>query len=301
MRLVPGIPGPATLDLHIHSHHSDGAQTPAQIVSAARAAGLSLISVADHNTVAAYRELPELCRQAGLAYIPGVELDCLHRGHSYHLLAYGFDPGDRDFAGLFANSPGLLDGMSDELIRRLCPEYPQLSPADYAAFAYDRTRGGWKGLHYLVARGVIPCPEAGLPLYGRYGIRYEDCPFPSLQEACAAVHRAGAVAVLAHPGNWFTADTPDLWALLADFAAAGVDGFECRYPNHSARLTRILLDFCRERGLYAAAGGDGHGAFLRVSRGVVYDIGVLGATCASLGWEEPAAPAPRFPCPLYRG
>src|SRR2546430_6106631 len=79
------------IDLHSHSTASDGTDPPAEVMRRARAAGLDVIALTDHDTLAGHAEargaLPP-----GLALVPGMELSCRLDGHSVHLLAYHVDP-----------------------------------------------------------------------------------------------------------------------------------------------------------------------------------------------------------------
>ncbi|HEY7360704.1 MAG TPA: PHP domain-containing protein, partial [Streptosporangiaceae bacterium] len=79
------------IDLHSHSTASDGTDPPAEVMRRARAAGLDVIALTDHDTLAGHDE----ARRAlppGLALVPGMELSCRLDGHSVHLLAYHVDP-----------------------------------------------------------------------------------------------------------------------------------------------------------------------------------------------------------------
>lgn len=88
-------------DLHSHSSVSDGTEPPAVVIRRAATAGLDVIALTDHDTVAGQREaasaLPE-----GLILLPGAELSCRLEGHSVHLLAYLFDPENDELAGEMA-------------------------------------------------------------------------------------------------------------------------------------------------------------------------------------------------------
>src|SRR5262249_47354574 len=90
--------GTVRADLHSHSTASDGTSPPAEVLRRARAAGLDVIALTDHDTVAGHDEA-RLALPAGLALVPGMELSCRLDGHSVHLLGYLFDP---DHAGLAA-------------------------------------------------------------------------------------------------------------------------------------------------------------------------------------------------------
>ena len=249
-------------DMHIHSVFSDGTLTPERIVQIARENGVELISVCDHNEVRGTLEAVRLALAAGLRYVTGVEIDAIFEGVDIHILCYGADLDDPGLLARIRHARAALDGMEDALLARLLPDYPQLDAAECAAFPYDSSRGGWKMLQYLQAKGVTADLKSGIPFYERYGVTYAGAGFDPAREVVAAIHAAGGRAVLAHPGVTFPSD--DLRALEAKVEAAldlGLDGVECHYPRHSPGVTRRCVEICRRRGAIITAGSDCHGAF----------------------------------------
>ncbi len=255
-------------DLHIHSTHSDGSYTPADIVREALAHRVSLIAVTDHELSAGSLEAEPLARKAGLGFLRAAETECLAEDRFHHILAYGVDFSQQSLTSLLSDNRRKLDEMSVELIRKMAPDYPQLSPEDFHAYRRDGLLGGWKGLEYLMRRGVTNAIREGIPLYKQYDVNYESAGFPPMEETIAVVHKAGGQAVLAHP--WATVPHPDEQTFLRNVHALidrGLDGVECFYPLHSPEITRMLLDLCRNRDLIVTAGSDCHGSFGRTRVG----------------------------------
>ena len=249
-------------DLHIHSIYSDGSLTPAQIVSEARARNVELISVCDHNEVRSTLEAAALARAAGLTCITGAEIDAIYEGVDVHILCYGADLSDPALLEAVRRARARLDGMSEELLRRMADDHPQLSLEEYAIWAHDRSRGGWKMLQYLQARGVTKDMKAGLPLYAQYGVTYAGAGFDPAEDVIRAIHGAGGRAVLAHPGVTFPTEPLRTFEARVEGALElGLDGLECHYPRHSAGITRCCLEICARRGAMVTAGSDCHGAF----------------------------------------
>src|SRR5262245_53274804 len=75
-------------DLHVHTRHSDGAYTPAQVVELARRCGLSAVAVTDHDTLAGVPFAQAAAAGSAVEVVPGVEISCEHRGRELHLLGY---------------------------------------------------------------------------------------------------------------------------------------------------------------------------------------------------------------------
>ncbi len=262
-------------DLHLHSCCSDGTQTPGQIAQAAHDLGFGLIALADHNTCQGFEELQKSCTKLGIGCIRGMEVDCLYDAYELHILAYGFTPG-KALDQLAALSRKLLLQMSDDLIEKMLPQYPQLSLTEYEAFDYNPTLGGWKGLHYLYTKGVTSTVEAGMRLYGQFGCDYSSYPFPHVSEVCAAIRESGGIPILAHPCNWFDAERPqELLHHLNALLGFGIGGIECYYPANTPKMTRLCLDFCRKHQLLITAGSDSHGDFSKDHHGISYYLGAV--------------------------
>lgn len=152
--------------------------------------------------------------------------------------------------------------MSDRLIEIMERAGENVSAAEYGAFEHDRRLGGWKALHYLVAKNITSSPLEGLRLYAQFGVGYDTAGFPTVAEICRAIHRASAVAVLAHPGATFDATDGEAFAAkLRLLTEQGIDGIECYYPEHDAETVVKCLTVCDELGLYATCGSDCHGSF----------------------------------------
>lgn len=262
-------------DMHLHSCFSDGTRTPEQIAEALQQAGIGLAALADHNTTQGHKLFDAACSARGIATIRAAELDCVYDGRVIHLLCYGFEPEGRIMT-LADHSKRLLLEMSRDLVKRMAADFPHLSLADYDQYEYDRTLGGWKGLHYLCARQITRKLEDGMRLYGQYGCDYSNYPFPSVNAVCAAVREASGVPVLAHPANWFASCTPaELGGHLEALRVAGIGGVECYYPSHTARMTAACLAFCSHHNLLVTAGSDCHGAFAERVGEVAYHIGAI--------------------------
>lgn len=270
------------VDLHLHSQYSDGTKTPREIVQEGARLGYGILALADHNTDAGWEPFSAACRDAGILPLRGMELDCLYDGLDLHILAYGYAP-SAALERLAGRSLQILLDMSDDLVRKLLPHFPQLSWEEWQAYAYDRSQGGWKGIHYLRRKGLTQRLEEGLGFYARYGCDYQDYPFPSVAEACKAIRDAGGRAVLAHPCNWFASLSPqELLRQLDAMRELGIQGIECFYPANPPEMTRLCQGYCREHGMLITQGSDWHGAFCAQRHGIYYRMGEVRAPLEEL-------------------
>lgn len=250
------------VDLHLHSYYSDGTMSPEEVVRAAVANQVGVLAITDHNVLTAVGELAELSRVYGIAYLPGVELDSIDQGVDIHILGYGVDIHNAEFAQFVKNNRAILDNISIRLIQDMEKDYEDISLADFNAFTYDKGKGGWKALHYFLDKGLTESLREGFSIYNKYGITNDSGDYPSISEVLRQIHNAGGKAILAHPGVSIKETEQELFRLrLLQLLEQGFDGIECYYPTHSAEITNLCLEVCREQKLLITTGSDCHGDF----------------------------------------
>jgi hypothetical protein len=84
------------IDLHTHSHHSDGTLAPEALAQAAGARGVRLLALTDHDTTAGLGTCAAACRALGIEPVAGVEVTSLWRGQEIHVVGLGIDPAAAD-------------------------------------------------------------------------------------------------------------------------------------------------------------------------------------------------------------
>jgi len=280
-------------DLHVHSNASDGTDPPAEVMRRAAQAGLDVVALTDHDTVAGHAQARQAL-PAPLILVPGMELSCRLDGpdrgdqqsrgvpggssprgqqsrgvpggssprgqHSVHLLAYLFDPGD---PGLAAETRRIRDDRilrARAMVDRLVDLGVPITWDDVAAIAGSAVVGRPHIARAMAASGAIASPDqAFTPDWiadgGRaYVSRYALDPV----RAIALVRSAGGVAVLAHPRADRALMVSD--SQIAGLAAAGLAGVEIFHPDQPESEQASLLSLTRDLGLIATGGSDDHGS-----------------------------------------
>jgi len=247
------------IDLHSHSTVSDGTDPPAEVMRRARAAGLDVIALTDHDTMAGHDE----ARRAlppGLALVPGMELSCRLDGHSVHLLAYHADPAHAGLAEqLHAITTDRLRRGRD-MVARLRELGVDVTWEQVAAIAGDGVVGRPHIARAMVAAGAIASPEeAFTPEWiGAGGRAYVSRYALDPERAIRLVASAGGVTVLAHPGaparGWTIGDEA-----VDRLAKAGLGGLEVAHPDHDHAQRLRLAALAAGLGLVASGGSDDHG------------------------------------------
>ncbi len=246
-------------DLHSHSTASDGTCPPAEVVRRARAAGLDVIALTDHDTVAGHDE----ARRAlppGLTLLPGMELSCRLDGHSVHMLGYLFDPAHPELAAECAKIRESRLHRARAMVDRLAELGAPVTWEQVSALAGDGVVGRPHIARAMAEAGVIESPEQAFgpewigPGGRAHVTRYALDP----ARAVALIRDAGGVAVLAHPRvaarGWTVPDD-----VIAGLAAAGLAGVEVRHPDQGRWQRRELQALADRLGLVASGGSDDHG------------------------------------------
>lgn len=248
------------VDLHIHSTFSDSSRSPEEIVTLAKEREVSLISICDHGTIAAYDILPQLCKDNNIKYVLGVELSAIWNNEAIHMLAYGFDKDNEQIKMLIDKQHQAIE--CEYIVFNMIKDYPQMSLEDYRNFNYPKEKGGWKYLYYAVARGAAATYEdANQTIFGKYSAPnylsdFDEC---SLPEFCRLVKQANGVPVLAHPGYMYRQNPDGFVSMLKAMKTCGIEGIECYYPSHTTDITNICIDFCKSNDMRITAGCDCHG------------------------------------------
>lgn len=256
-------------DLHIHTTASDGCWTPERVIEEVKARGIGLFAITDHDSIAHIPIVEKLVRKERLAFLPGAEVSTRLDDQVFHVLAYGFDPSSPYLASLLDETRALLSRTNDEVVERLVAAGQAIDWADYASYDYDRTRGGWKALNFLIDRGLC----TGIPDYFDRLLKDlplpDPPPFPHPADAAAVIREAGGVPILAHPGlslrrQGVTDET------LRPFVEFGIAGLECYSYAHNETTTQLLLDWCSCHNMLITGGSDCHGELVARELGVPY-------------------------------
>ena len=247
-------------DLHSHSSVSDGTEAPAEVMRRASAAGLDVIALTDHDTVAGHWEASGAL-PPGLTLLPGTELSCRTEGHSLHLLGYLFDPADERLAGEMAEIRESRLHRARAMVNKLSALGAPVTWEQVSEIAAGGVVGRPHIARALVAAGVVPAfedaftPEWIGPGGRAHVARYALDPV----KAVRLIRAAGGVSVLAHPRGaargWRIPDE-----IIEELAQAGLTGIEVCHPQHDESERRLLTELAGQLGLVASGGSDDHGS-----------------------------------------
>jgi predicted metal-dependent phosphoesterase TrpH len=246
-------------DMHTHSNASDGTSPPAEVMRRAAAAGLDLIALTDHDTVAGHAEAAAAL-PPGLSLVPGMEMSTLRDGTSVHVLAYLFDPAEPELAAECAAIRSARVDRARATVDRLAALGAPVTWEQVTAIAGRGVVGRPHIARALTEAGVVTSPDqAFTPEWiGSGGRAYVGRYAPDPVRAVALISGAGGVAVLAHPlaearGRYGTDE------LITELAGAGLAGLEVDHPSHEPDDREHLRELAGRLGLIASGGSDDHG------------------------------------------
>ena len=248
------------VDLHTHSIFSDGSTTPAELIDLAMRHGLKGLALTDHDTVEGVREACRLGRNAGLVMFTGVEISTTLREHTLHILGYGIDPDNAELHDWLVPLQNGRERRNAIILEKLRGLGVDITDEEVRQLSCCGQTGRPHIARLLVAKGVVDSFEAAFRFYlGRHKAAWEGRFSYPPGETIDMIHRAGGVAVLAHPGQI----DPEMRVqpqLVRELTLRGLDGLEIHYPTHTRKMRKKLKQLAAELGLIGTGGSDFHGA-----------------------------------------
>ncbi len=246
-------------DLHCHSVISDGTLEPEALAARARANGVDLWALTDHDETGGQHRAREAARVHGLAYLTGTEVSITFAGTTVHMVGLGFDPDDVALqAGLRATRGG-----REARARDMATSLAQVGIHDAfeGALKYVSNPELISRTHFarhLVESGV--CHDT-YEVFRKYLVEgkpgYVPHRWASLGESVRWITQAGGIAVIAHPGRYKLTPNEE-YALFSEFKTHGGLGVEVVTGSHTTADYAKYADTALEFGLLASRGSDFH-------------------------------------------
>jgi len=242
-------------DLHMHTFYSDGSDAPESVVEEACHAGLSVIAITDHDTMAGVKAAQEAAVKWGIEVVPGIELSTEVAKKDIHILGYFVDQNNPAFAkkleefrsARFARIASMIENLKKQGVNNLSFEEIKTEANSDALgrphLAAALIKKGWAANYWEAFDKFIgeQC-EAYVPKYNQ-----------SPKEAIALIRQAGGVAVMAHPM------VTNRDELIPSFVEAGLGGIEVYYPNCPDAVINFYEGLARKYKLTMTGGSDAHG------------------------------------------
>jgi len=247
------------IDLHTHSHYSDGLLSPKDVVRKAVNAGCNFLSLTDHDTLEGIEEARKYAESAKLSFINGVEISAQHNSKSIHIVGLGINPNEKILLdGLEKNNQFRVDrakkiseGLGKVGILRAYEKARTLSKTDYITRTHfaqmlikERVCSNMSSVFKRYMTGKKPGAVKG--------------EWASSVEVINWIHQAGGLAILAHPLRYKITLTK-LKKLVKDLKFSGLDGIEIVNYFSSSEDIRVSKMIADENEILYSGGSDFHG------------------------------------------
>lgn len=258
----------AKIDLHLHSHWSDGEFSPDELLRECKKLNLKTVSLTDHETAWGINEAIKTGEEIGIRVVPGIEFSCNFEGKEYHILGYFVD----------YENPELLEFLKEVGKKRRERFLKMIEKMHKLGFFVDYSDAKQYAKGVLarphLARAVIR-NEKNAEILNKLGIdtkyerdffkrylaegkeAYEDWERPDVFEVIGLIKKLGGIAVWAHP-IWKSRSLKKFKKTVKIFQKAGLDGVEVFYTWHNRYRTKGLYRIAKELNLIVSAGSDFH-------------------------------------------
>jgi 3',5'-nucleoside bisphosphate phosphatase len=248
-------------DLHCHTICSDGSDTPIEILNKAAQAGLSGLSITDHDTIEAYT--PELFSHAeslGIRMMPGVEFSSEILDNTVHVLGYGFDLKSPTLLAFIQEMQRRRNERNRAILQKLAQK--NFVVTEEELLSVQQAAGVKKSLGrphiaaVMILKGYAKTFQEAFDLYLKEGSSCYVSGFKFTPlDAISVIHAANGKAVLAHPH--FIKNG----SLMGSLLSLPFDGIECHYGTLHKHLERPWIKIAKQKGWIATGGSDYHGKF----------------------------------------
>lgn len=247
-------------DLHCHTKLSDGTMGIDDILILAKNSGVTTLAITDHDCLAGTVRAKIIGERYGINVIPAVELSCTDtkRGNKAHMLCYYPDKPDR-LEGLCKRNSLSRKNAAKLMAVKVSKKFPVTPEFIVKCAAGSTNLYKQHIMHALMESGYTT--EIFGELYNKLFKKDSpenvivECKYPSPEETLEAIHEAGGIAVLAHPGFY------DNFELLEELIPLGLDGVEVWHPENSPTQQELLKKTAKKHHLVMTGGSDFHGAY----------------------------------------
>jgi predicted metal-dependent phosphoesterase TrpH len=244
------------VDLHCHSHYSDGSLSPESLIKLAEENNIDVFSITDHDNVDAYKELENIDTEINI--IPGIEFSTSWNKVGVHIIGLHINPQSKELINAIDQQKFTRQERAHKIAERLEKhglnnaiekikgnnEYKQIGRPDFANLL-------------IKERIVVDWNQAFKKFLGAGKLGDVKNNWLSLEEVIAAINLSGGIAVLAHP-LYYKLTNSKLRRLIVDFKSMGGEGIEVVNGFQNTQKTNYLRQLCMEYNLKASMGSDFH-------------------------------------------
>jgi len=248
------------IDLHIHTHYSDGIHSVEETFELAKKAGIEVLAITDHNWHQHIKNNAEIAKKHGLDYVQGIEISSLFEGKTVHILGYSKS---FDFEKLGAGLDKLIKGY-DQRARQIVEN---INTNKTAKIDYEDMTKKFKGciMNFPIqielgkSLKMAPLDTKLEEIYKKHIEPFGDW-LVKPEEAVDIIHKSRGIAILAHPAvAWRKLGKESFDRLMATLMEAGIDGLEASHSEQSEAEEKEIVELAKKHDLIITGGSDFHG------------------------------------------
>jgi len=242
-------------DLHLHSNHSDGSDAPELVAKRAAELGIGAIALTDHDIATGNAAAESVCRSLKLEFLPGIEISADFEGREIHILGLGIDPESTALREALQMVQDARSTRAERIVARLHARGIPISIEEVTTLAANGLPGRMHIARVLFEKGIVKTPQQAFDRFlnaGKPG-HVGKTTMPT-EDAIGAIHAAGGLAFVAHPGLGHS-----VRRALPRLLRFPFDGIEVCHPSHSPGLSQEFRETAKAHGLLVTGGSDCHG------------------------------------------
>ena len=253
-----------TVDLHCHTHYSDGTFSPEELFALAKEKDIAAIAVTDHDTAEAWVESEIYAREYGVIFIPGVEFSTKISSYEVDILGLNMTGNKAGLSKFLEEEKLFRDHRNQKMIQKLNEACIDISFENVLEKAEGEIVARPHFAKALVEKGYAPTMDFAFKKYLSPGRKtYVEKESHTPEQLIAEIKKAGGVSVLAHPVAYmksYKISYERVENIVKGLCALGLDGIEAIYPLNTEKDEARWLRLARNYNLRISGGSDFHGA-----------------------------------------
>jgi 3',5'-nucleoside bisphosphate phosphatase len=246
------------IDLHTHTHYSDGEFSPKQVVEKAIKENIEYLAITDHNNLSGVKEALETANNK-IKIIPSAEITAqLENNKLVHIVGLYINPESKELNNL-------LDKVKKEMVVRIKERLKQINKKLKSEISFDKLSSKTKGFPNT-AHMALTLVENNLFETFKQAIDFiikevseMDLNFPSTKEVIETIHKAGGLAVLAHLTEYENYNDSERENLVKNLKSQNLDGLEVYIPPATKQKIDFANNLAEKYNLLVSCGSDFHG------------------------------------------
>ena len=246
-------------DLHTHTTASDGQLSPEELVIQAKACGIDVLAVTDHDTTSGIAQAVDEAHRQNIKLLPGIELSVSWMDKDFHIVGLDIDPDDKALKRSMQNTKGLREERAIEIGKRLVKSGVSNAYHEAREIAGDHTITRSHFARVLIKQGFAKDTRE---VFKKYLIHnkpgFVKTKWVEMVDVIELIKGSGGTAILAHPMRYnITASW--LRRFLVAFKKSGGNGIEVVTGSSNADEIRTAASYAERFKLTGSAGSDFHG------------------------------------------